>query len=69
MLAIFQHSVEQHTMCYTEFLGDSDSKAHKLIVEETVYDEKQVSNLECVGHVQKHLGSHLLSLKKRMGQK
>ena len=68
LLAIFQRSVEQYTMRYTEFLGDGDSEAHKLIVEEAVYGEKQVSKLECVGHVQKRLGSRLRSLKKRMGQ-
>ena len=55
LLAIFQHSVEQYTMRYAEFLGEGDSKAHKLIVEEAVYGEKQISKLECVGHVQKCL--------------
>ena len=64
LLATFQRSVEQYTMRYTEFLRDDDSKAHKLIVEEAVYGEKQVSKLESVGHVQKRLGSGLRSLKK-----
>lgn len=64
LLVIFQRSVEQYTVRYTEFLGDGDSEAHKLIVKEDVYREKQVSKLECVGHVQKQLGSLLHSLKK-----
>lgn len=68
LLAIFQWSVEQYSLRYTDFLGDGDSKAHKLIVQEAVYGEKDVSKLECVGHVQKRLGSRLHSLKKRMGQ-
>ena len=67
LLAIFQRSVEQYSLRYTDFLGDGDSKAHKL-VQEVVYGEKDVSKLECVGHVQKRLGSRLRSLKKRMGQ-
>ena len=49
------------------FLGAGDSKAQKRVVEEAVYG-KEVTKLECVGHVQKHLGSHLHLLKKRLGQ-
>ena len=68
MLSIFQRSVENHAVRYTEFLGDGDSKAHKLIVEQAVYGNVEVQKLECVGHVQKRLGSRLRSLKKRMSQ-
>lgn len=68
MLSIFQRSVEAHCFRYTEFLGDGDSKSHKLIVEQAVYGEVEVTKLECVGHIQKRLGSRLRSLKKRLGQ-
>lgn len=67
MLAIFQRSVEQHNARYVEFLGDGDSKAHNLLVQENVYGDIEVAKLECVGHVQKRLGSRLRSLKKRLG--
>ena len=63
-----QRSVEAHCLRYTEFLRDGDSKSHKLIVEQAVYEEVEVTKLECVGHVQKRLGSRLRSLKKRLGQ-
>ena len=68
LLAIFQRSVDNHSVRYTEFLGDGDSKAHRLIVEEAVYGNKEVTKLECVGHVQKRLSSRLRSLKTRLGQ-
>lgn len=68
LLAIFQRSVDNYSVRYTEFLGDGDSKAHRLIVEEAVYGNKEVTKLECVGHVQKRLGSRLRSLKTRLGQ-
>ena len=70
LLAIFERSVENsyYSVCYTEFLGDGDGKGHKLIVQEAVYGDKEVRKLECVGHVQKRLGSWLRSLKKRLGQ-
>ena len=57
LLAIFQQSFENYSVCYTEFLGDGDSKGPKFIIQEAVYGDKEVRNLECVGHVQKHLGS------------
>ena len=68
MLAIFQRSVENYNMQCTDFLGDGDSKAHKLLLQEAVYGPVQVQKLECVGHVQKRLGSRLRSLKKRLGK-
>lgn len=68
MLSIFQRSEENHSVCYTEFLGDGNSKAHKLIVEQAVHGDVEVKKLECVGHVQKRLGSRLWSLKKRAGR-
>lgn len=42
VLHIFERSVEQHDLWYLEFLGDGDSKAHKLLVEEAVYGDVEV---------------------------
>ena len=67
IVTIFQRSVEKHGLWYTDFLGDGDSKAHNLLVQEAVYRVTQVKKLECVDHVQKRLGSRLRSLKKRLG--
>ena len=66
LLNIFQRSVENYGMRYVEFLGDGDSKSHKLLFQEVVYGDVEVQKLECVGHVQKQLGSLLRSLKKRL---
>lgn len=63
LLNIFQRSVEQYGLRYLEFLGDGDSRAHKLLVEEAVYVDVEVEKLECVGLVQKRLGSRFRSLK------
>ena len=63
MLAIFQRSVELHNTRYVEFLGDGDSKAHNLLIQENVYGDVEISKLECVRHVQKCLGSRLRSIK------
>ena len=66
MLAIFQRSIENYSLRYVEFLGDS--RSHNLLVSNSVYGDIEVTKLEHVGHVQKHMGSRLRSLKKRTGQ-
>ena len=68
LVTIFQRSVDKHSARYVEFLGDGDSKAHTRLVQEAVYGGVPVKKLECVGHVQKRLGSRLRSLKKRLGK-
>lgn len=67
-LAICQRSVNNYGVRYVDFLGDGDSKSHKVLVDEAVYGDVEVTKLECVGHVQKRLGSQLHSLKKRTGR-
>ena len=56
---------KKHNNRYIEFLGDRDSKAHDLLIQENVYGDVDISKLECVGHVQKCLGSRLRPLKKQ----
>ena len=67
-VAIFNRSVEKYSMRYTEFLGDGDSKAHSQLKSERVYGDKEMKKLECVGHIQKRMGSRLRSLKKSCGK-
>ena len=63
---IFSRSITKHALRYKEFLGDGDSKAYNQLVQENVYgDDHKVEKLECVGHIQKRMGSRLRSLKKR----
>ena len=38
------------------------------MVQEVVYGDVSIEKLECVGHVQKRLGSRLRSLKRRLGK-
>ena len=57
----------QCLICYVEFLGDGESKAHSRLLEEAVCDGVQVEKLECVGHVQRRLGSCIRSLFNRLG--
>ncbi|GFY12826.1 uncharacterized protein TNCV_4284841 [Trichonephila clavipes] len=55
---------------YTQYLGDKDSKGFLTIKEAKVYGNTEVEKLECVGHVQKRMGTRLRNiLKTRKGIK
>lgn len=69
MPAIFQISVEEHNTHYVEFLGDGDSKAHNLLVQENVYGDVEILKFKCAGHVQKCLSSTHLVHGKAIGRK
>lgn len=55
---------------YMNLISDGDSKSHGMILEEQPYGsnpDQQVKKLDCVGHVQKRLGSALRDLKNCYG--
>ena len=63
-LTMFRRSIEKYKLRYTTLISDGDSKTHKAICEENIYDGKDVIKLECVGHIQKRMGTGLRKLKK-----
>ena len=64
-LEIFSKSVPMHSLIYDRFLGDGDSSSFKEVFESHPYKEYGVSvtKLECVGHVQKRLGTRLRNIR------
>ncbi|KAJ4444118.1 hypothetical protein ANN_05907 [Periplaneta americana] len=62
---IFQRSNQTRGVKYKQYLGDGDSKGFVKVVESKPYgDDCTVEKLECIGHVQKRMGSRLRKLKK-----
>ena len=59
---IFERSVEKRGLQYTEYFGDGDSKAFLKVKD--IYGKDTVTKLECIGHIQKRVGSRLRKLKK-----
>ena len=62
----FMNFIENRKLCYTHYIGDGDSKAYNEVVKNDPYSGILVEKLECVGYVQKRLGSLLLNLKHTM---
>mgnify|MGYP001797974972 FL=1 len=61
---IFSRSEQKYSLQYTEYYGDGDSKGYNVV--RNTYSEKgvEVVKKECVGHVQKRVGTALRKLKK-----
>lgn len=60
---IFQRSTDQYAVRYLEYLGDGDSKAYSAVCESMPYGNTTIEKVECIGHVQKRMGSRLKALK------
>lgn len=64
VVKIFQQSEPCDKVRYINYLGDGDSKAYKAINELKPYGENvPITKLECIGHVQKRMGTRLRRLK------
>ena len=59
-LRMFERSVEENNLRYTDFYGDSKSFSEV----KNTYTGIEVQKRECIGHVQKRVGTALQKLKK-----
>lgn len=60
---IFGCSVETHELMYTSYINDGDTKANISVRDSPPY-KKAIEKHECVGHVQKGMGTRLRNTKK-----
>lgn len=60
---IFERSQMLRNLMYTDYYGDGDSKAYPTVKD--IYGTDSVTKLECIGHVQKRVGSRLRKLKSK----
>ena len=61
---MFERSIQKHSLRYTEFYGDGDSKSFPSV--QNIYDDVTVKKLECIGHVQKRVGTRLRKLRQNV---
>lgn len=63
---MFLRSKEKHGVLYMKYIGDGDSKTFRRILNVNPYgDEATVVKKECVGHVEKRMGTRLRDAKKK----
>lgn len=65
MQKIFMRSVEKYGVKYINYIGDGDSKTYTGIINSNPYGGSKIIKKECVGHVQKRMGSRLRQCKKQ----
>ena len=66
IVEMFSRSESLYNIRYTFYIGDSDSKAHKSIQDAKPYGDFPIIKKECIGHIQKRLGTRLRNLKKEV---
>lgn len=61
---IFKRSVKKYNLIYNEYLGDGDTSSFKQVVDANVYKDFNITpqKLECIGHIQKRVGTRLRKL-------
>jgi hypothetical protein len=61
---IYMRSIEKHSLRYTKYLGDGDTSSFNEVVAAKPYGEGvEIKKLECVGHIQKRVGTRLRNLR------
>lgn len=68
ILDMFTKSESTYNIRYKYFLGDGDSSAYPTVVAAKPYGEFNIEKLECVGHIQKRMGTRLRKLKQSLGK-
>ena len=65
---MYQRSISSKKLRYTEYVGDGDTSSFNSVIKDHPYGPQvTITKLECVGHVQKRLGSALRKLKQSKG--
>ncbi|XP_018305872.1 uncharacterized protein [Mycetomoellerius zeteki] len=68
IVEIFKRSIEKYNVQYRYYIGDGDSKTYTGVVNSHPYGDIEVIKKECIGHVQKRMGSRLRNLVKTSKQ-
>ena len=70
VIEMFLRSVEKNGLCYTSFVGDEDSNCYAPVCQALKNAPKchsyEVKMKECVGHIQKCIGTTLREYKRKM---
>ena len=65
-VAIFKRSIEKNKLRYVSYIGDGDTSSYAEVRDAKPYGEVPVVKKECIGHVQKRMGTRLRNLRKSM---
>ena len=61
---MFERSEQLLGVKYENYIGDGDTKTFKALLDMQPYEQLEMKKKECVGHVQKRIGTRLRKVKK-----
>ncbi|KAL7306127.1 hypothetical protein TKK_0001575 [Trichogramma kaykai] len=64
VLSMLKRSIDLHKVLYAYYIGNGNSKTYSTVVNAKPYEKFEVHKKECVGHVQKRIGTRLRDLVK-----
>lgn len=62
---MFMRSEEKYSVMYSNYIGDGDSKTFKALRDSDPYHGTSITKKECVGHIQKRMGTRLRNVKNK----
>lgn len=65
IVKMFKRSETLHGVKYENYIGDGDLKTYSGILNAAPYEDISVNKTECIGHVQKRMGTRLRECKKK----
>lgn len=65
IIEIFKRSIENYNVLYRYYIGEGDSKTYTGLINSHPYDDVEIIKKECIGHVQKRMGSRFRDLVKK----
>ena len=66
VIEMFRRSLENLGVKFLYYVGDGDSKTYTGVIKAAPYGETEVTKKECIGHVQKLIGTRLRGCKKNV---
>ena len=61
-VTIFKRALDKNKLRYMSYIGDGDTSSFNEVNNSEPYGDFKIIKKECVGHVQKHLGTRLRTL-------
>ena len=68
-VTIFKRSLDKNNLRYVSYIVDGDTSSYNEVNNSKPYGDFEIIKKECVGHVQKHLGTSLWTLRTTLNGK
>ncbi|XP_066581799.1 LOW QUALITY PROTEIN: uncharacterized protein [Prorops nasuta] len=65
IIEMFKRSMKSFGIMYKNYIGDGDSKTYSGILKAAPYESVEICKKECIGHVQKRMGTRLREVVKK----